>query len=101
MKGIFYDHWVSHGGVATFGYPLTEETYVQTFDGGGKEFPVQYFERNRMEFHDEIKNTSGTIQNGSILLSRLGAPYWDELKKTFTGRANVTVPDYTSTAPYL
>jgi len=94
VKNAFYDYWVNHGGVASFGYPLTEEFDLATFDGGGKTFTVQYFERNRLEYHPEIKG-------GTILLGRLGAPIWDDLKPKFTGRANVIVPDYTSTAPYI
>jgi len=91
VKNVFYDYWFNHGGVAAFGYPLTEEFDLPTFDGNGKTFTVQYFERNRLEYHPEIKG-------GTILLGR---PIWDTVKTTFDDRATVTVPDYTSTAPYI
>jgi hypothetical protein len=94
VLGAFRDYWYAHGGLATFGYPLTEEFSLGTFDGGGKSFVVQYFERNRFEFHPEING-------GAILLGRLGVPFWEDVKTTFMGRANVTVPDYDSNAPYL
>ena len=40
----FRDYWNSHGGLAIFGYPISEE-----FTEGG--FTVQYFERQRLEYH--------------------------------------------------
>lgn len=94
VLGAFRDYWYAHGGLATFGYPLTEEFPLGTFDGGGKSFVVQYFERNRFEYHPEING-------GTVLLGRLGAQVWDDVKTDFIGRANVTVPDYDSNAPYL
>jgi hypothetical protein len=94
LLGAFRDYWYAHGGLATFGYPLTEEFALGTFDGGGKSFVVQYFERNRFEYHPEING-------GTVLLGRLGAPIWDEVKPKITGQANVTVPDYDSNVPYL
>lgn len=51
----FRDFWLSNGGLAQFGYPLTEE-----FVENG--ITVQYFERARLEY-----------QNSMINLGRLGA----------------------------
>src|SRR5205807_1365738 len=52
LGGIFRDYWNAHGGLAQFGYPLTEE--IQQFDKqSGRTYTVQYFERNRMEYHPE------------------------------------------------
>ncbi len=48
----FYDR---HGGLAMFGYPLTE-----VFVEGGR--PVQYFERARMEWHADL----GLVQVGHL-----------------------------------
>src|SRR5207302_10295578 len=50
----------SYGGVETFGYPLAEETW----ENGHL---VQYFERQRFEFHPENAGTSF-----EVLLGRLG-----------------------------
>ncbi len=44
--GPFLDFWQEHGGLAVFGYPLTGEL---TENG----LTVQYFERQRFEFHPE------------------------------------------------
>ncbi|HET9172096.1 MAG TPA: hypothetical protein VFN97_21880, partial [Actinospica sp.] len=42
----FRAYWQSHGGLATFGYPISEE-----FQQNG--VTVQYFERQRFEYHPE------------------------------------------------
>ena len=42
----FRDYWNSHGGLAIFGYPISEE-----FQENG--YTVQYFERQRLEYHPE------------------------------------------------
>jgi len=42
----FRDFWESHGGLAIYGYPISEE-----FQENG--FTVQYFERQRLEYHPE------------------------------------------------
>lgn len=46
IGGAFKAYWEAHGGVAIFGYPLSEETR----EGG---MTVQYFERARFEFHPD------------------------------------------------
>ncbi len=40
----FRDYWNAHGGLAIFGYPISEE-----FTEGS--YTVQYFERQRLEYH--------------------------------------------------
>ncbi len=61
LHGGFLDYWRTHGGLPIFGYPLTEE-----FTEGG--YTVQYFERNRFEYHPEYAGTPY-----AVLLGRLGA----------------------------
>ena len=63
--GIFAEYWAANGGLAVFGYPLSE-TYT---DESGMQ--VQYFERARFEHHPELEGTSY-----DVLLSRLGADIW-------------------------
>jgi hypothetical protein len=48
LGGAFRYYWEQHGGLAIFGYPLTEE-YVRKSDGR----VVQYFERARFELHSQ------------------------------------------------
>jgi choice-of-anchor B domain-containing protein len=45
LGGRFLDFWQAHGGLAQFGYPLTEE-FTETLEDG-KPYTVQYFERAR------------------------------------------------------
>ena len=55
LSGGFLDFWNSHGGLAIFGYPVSEEIIA-----GG--LSVQYFERARMEFHRDLQGTPDAIQ---------------------------------------
>ena len=61
----FYSYWRDHGGLAQFGYPLTE-AFLETNPSDGRLYRVQYFERNRFEWHPE--NTAPY----NILLGLLG-----------------------------
>ena len=60
MAGEFSNYFDAHGGVPVFGYPITEARA----EGG---FLVQYFERERLEWHPEFAGTPY-----EVLLGRLG-----------------------------
>ena len=47
----FATYWMDHGGLAQFGYPLSEP-FAQTLEDG-QPYTVQYFERARFEYHPE------------------------------------------------
>jgi polysaccharide biosynthesis protein PslG len=51
LHGRFLTYWDAHGGLAQFGFPLTE-TFTETLEDG-KRYEVQYFERARFEYHPE------------------------------------------------
>lgn len=51
VAGGFLTYWTSNGGLAQFGYPISEE-FVETLEDG-KPYTVQYFERARFELHPE------------------------------------------------
>ncbi|MGN6562389.1 MAG: hypothetical protein ACTHMU_06990 [Thermomicrobiales bacterium] len=51
VSGDFLAYWQAHGGLAQFGYPLTEVRWDQLEDG--RWYQVQYFERARFEYHPE------------------------------------------------
>ena len=51
LGGRFRDYWERNGGLAQFGFPLTEERYDSLEDG--KLYRTQYFERGRLELHPE------------------------------------------------
>jgi hypothetical protein len=60
VSGRFLEYWRDNGGLAVFGYPLSE----QIVEGG---FTVQYFERQRFELHPE------NARPYDVLLGLLGA----------------------------
>src|SRR4051794_2050018 len=61
LAGPFLTYFDAHGGLAQFGYPLTPVRW----DGG---YQVQYFERQRFEYHPEHAGTEFEVE-----LGRLGA----------------------------
>ncbi len=60
VSGAFLDYWQRQGGLAVFGYPLTDRRQEAGRD-------AQYFERQRFELHPENQPPY------NILLGRLGA----------------------------
>ncbi len=66
----FRDYWERNGGLAQFGYPLTEEIREQLEDG--RVYTVQYFERARFEYHPENRAPY------DILLGQFGRRIHDE-----------------------
>ncbi len=55
LGGAFRDYWQANGGLAQFGYPLSEE-FEQELPVGfapRARYRVQYFERARLEYHPE------------------------------------------------
>ena len=66
LRGAFLTYWFTHGGVAQFGLPVTNELTEQLSDG--KTYTVQYTERARFEWHPENRG-----KESQVLLGRLGA----------------------------
>ena len=76
LAGRFLAYWQSTGGLPVYGYPLSEEV-LERSPRDGQEYIVQYFERNRIEYHPENAGTSHEMQLGllgSDLL--LGGLWW-------------------------
>ncbi len=66
---IFSAWWNANGGLSTFGFPISPETKERNA-ADGKDYTVQYFERNRLEYHPE---NAGTSQE--VMLGLLGTEY--------------------------
>jgi len=64
----FRTFWEKNGGVAVFGYPLSEQ-FQEINKADGQTYWVQYFERQRMEWHPNEK------PEYQILLGLLGNEY--------------------------
>lgn len=68
--GAIEQYWEAGGGVATYGYPITEQQYRQI---EGERLLVQWFERTRMELHPDGNVTTGRL--GVELLELQGRPW--------------------------
>jgi hypothetical protein len=88
LSGVFLDYWQRNGGLAQFGYPITDEL-IESDPRGGRARRVQYFERNRFEYFPEQTNPKYQVQ-----LGRLG----DELLRR-SGLDWTTLPRATETPP--
>ncbi len=58
-------YWQRNGGIPVFGYPLSEP-FTERSPTDGKEYLVQYFERNRLEYHPENKGTPFEVLLGLL-----------------------------------
>ncbi len=63
----FKAYWEANGGLAQFGYPISEE-FTERNPDMEQEYTVQYFERERFEYHPEFAGTPYEVE-----LGRLGA----------------------------
>lgn len=52
ITGKVLEYWLRYGGIAQFGFPLSEQ-FEEVSATDGKTYTVQYFERNRFELHPE------------------------------------------------
>ena len=64
-------YWERNGGIPVFGYPLSE-AFMERSPTDGKQYLVQYFERNRLEYHPENKGT-----RFEVLLGLLGVQAYE------------------------
>ena len=87
LRAEFLNYWTAFGGLAVFGYPLTEP-FQEVNQANGKTYLVQYFERNRFEFHPE------NDPRYQVLLGRLGAETLAALGSQATSLPVVATPDY-------
>jgi len=89
LRGTFLRYWQANGGLAVFGFPLTEE-FTEVNAADGKPYTVQYFERNRFEYHPENAGT-----RYEVLLGLLGAETLAKGRQVLD-RPVAQVPDYTA-----
>ncbi|HEX2910265.1 MAG TPA: sialidase family protein [Chloroflexia bacterium] len=75
LRNTFKEYWEKNGGLAIYGYPISEEFYEVNPDDG-KTYVVQYFERNRFEWHPENKGTPYEVLLGLLGNSLLKQKGW-------------------------
>jgi Zn-dependent protease len=76
LGGAFRTYWEQNGGLAIFGFPITEER-TERSPTDNKEYVVQYFERARFEYHPENAGSPFEVQLGFLgrqLYNRLYGP---------------------------
>lgn len=74
MSGPIYNYWLNNGGVPVFGYPLSE-AFQEKSQTDGKTYLVQYFERNRLEYHPENAGTANEILLGLLGVQKYQQTY--------------------------
>jgi hypothetical protein len=67
-------YWQNNGGIPVFGYPLSE-AFEERSPTDGKTYLVQYFERNRLEYHPENKGTPYEVLLGLLGVQTYQARY--------------------------
>ncbi len=68
IGGLFYQYWADNRGIATFGYPISQP-FNEISATDGKTYLVQYFERQRFEYHSDAATPY------KVQLGLLGAQY--------------------------
>ncbi|HMA32938.1 MAG TPA: hypothetical protein VKY74_00550, partial [Chloroflexia bacterium] len=53
LAPAFLAYWDQHGGLPVYGYPISE-AFTEPSPTDGQPYLVQYFERNRLEYHPEL-----------------------------------------------
>jgi spore germination protein YaaH len=61
----FLQYWLKNGGLSIYGFPTSEE-FLERNPADGKIYTVQYFERNRFEYHPEFKGTKYEVLLGLL-----------------------------------
>lgn len=65
LRGGFRTYWYNNGGLPVFGFPISERITERSATDG-QSYLVQYFERNRMEWHPEHEGTQYEILLGHL-----------------------------------
>ncbi|MGI8586901.1 MAG: cellulase family glycosylhydrolase [Chloroflexia bacterium] len=92
LEGSFLLYWQSHGGLALFGYPVSDEIQERSATDG-KTYTVQYFQRNRFELHPENRPPF------DVLLGLLGRDYVARNKISASAPARDPFPGWNAFPP--
>lgn len=75
--GVFLTYWQQHGGVAQYGYPVSDTILEQNAPppaGDGQQHVVQYFQRARFELHGDDQ-TVNNVELGLLGSEQYQAKY--------------------------
>jgi uncharacterized protein YkwD len=97
VNGLFLQFFDRYGGVPTFGYPITDQVMENNR-------PVQYFERQRFEYHLEAAGTQYEVQLGhlgkELAAGRVSFAPIPPIKETSTG-VDVRETGHSLSQPFL
>jgi|GEM_PF-569854 len=65
VGGKFLEYWEIHGGLDTFGYPISDEV-IEILPETKQYHTVQYFQRARFELHPALAGTADEVQLGLL-----------------------------------
>lgn len=91
IRGAMLTYWEEHGGLAVFGYPITDlrlETIEESWTG-----PVQWFERDRLEDHGIDGILAGRL--GASALEQQGFNWWEPANQSASFRPECLAFDVT------
>ncbi len=74
LEGAIADYWMQNGALPVFGLPLSE-AFMEQSPTDGKTYLVQYFERNRLEYHPENSDPQYKVLLGLLGVQQYQASY--------------------------
>ena len=77
LRNSFKTYWEQNGGLAIYGYPITEE-FEEVSKTDGQTYVTQWFERARFEFHPEFKGTQYEVLLGLLGNDVVGGPFYPD-----------------------
>jgi hypothetical protein len=73
LSGGFLTYWKNHNGPVILGAPISEVVVEGNGDGSGRRYPLQWFEKGRLEYHPEAAHTRYAFELGLLGLQALHA----------------------------
>jgi glucose/arabinose dehydrogenase len=73
LRNSFRDYWIANGGLAIYGYPISEE-FSELNPADNKTYVTQWFERAKFEYHPEFKGTPYEVELGLLGDQIVGKP---------------------------
>jgi hypothetical protein len=76
LSGRFLAYWRAHSGATLLGAPLSEVITEGNGDGSGRRYPLQWFEKGRLEYHAELAGTRYALELGLLGVQALQRRGW-------------------------
>jgi YVTN family beta-propeller protein len=76
LSGRFLAYWRTHHGATLLGAPLSEVIMEDNGDGSGRRYPLQWFEKGRLEYHPELAGTRYALELGLLGVQVLQQRGW-------------------------